>query len=316
MRDQGGLLPQLASWFQSSREVHLVCEIATDYVAAARFQLNAVEAWAVQPLPAGAVRPAPLAENIADLPAVQQALQQVVGAVGAGERGCALLVPDLLARMALLEFDQWPGRPEEAEGLLRWRLKKDLPFDVNQAAVSYQLQTGRAAAHEVLAVASLRSLVHQYEACAEALGLQPGWVTPSTLAALGCVDGGAEGARLLVKRDLSSLSVAILHGNNVRLFRSLPLGVAGALESDALFEKVYPAVVYFQDQWGQPLREVLLLGLENWEGALTRRFEQEAGCPARSIGLANYRLPMDATTGQPPDHRLVPSLGWVRGEAA
>ncbi|MGH9803601.1 MAG: hypothetical protein ACRD4D_00385, partial [Candidatus Acidiferrales bacterium] len=275
-----------------------------------------VEAWAVRALPAGAVRPAPMADNVSDHAAVQQALQHVVGSVGEGERACVLLVPDLLARVALLDFDQWPGRAEEADGLLRWRLKKDLPFDVNQAALAYQVQPGRSASHEVLTVAGLRSLVHQYESCAEALGLHPGCVTPSTLAALGCVDGAGEGARLLVKRDQSSLSLAILHGSNVRLFRCLPLASAGNVESDALFEKVYPAVVFFQDQWGQPLREVLLSGLDQWEDALARRFQQEAGCTARSLGPADFRLPADSSTGQPPDHRITPILGWVMGEAA
>ena len=316
MPEGGSFMQQLGRWFQSSREVHLVCEIATDYVAAARFQQNSVEAWAVQALPSGAVRPAPMAENIADLLTVQRALQQVVGAVGEGQRACVLLVPDLLARVALLEFDQWPARSEEAEGLLRWRLKKDLPFDVNQAAVSCHLQAGRSTPHEVLAVASLRSLVHQYEACAEALGLQPGWVVPSTLAALGCADGATEGARLLVKRDQGSLSLAIVHNKNVRLFRSLPLGTAAGPESDALFEKVYPALVFFQDQWEQPLQEVLLLGLEQWEGRLARRFKQETSCAARSVDLAGHRLPADAASGQAADHRIAPSLGWVLGEPA
>lgn len=304
------------SWFQTSRDVCLVCEIAADYVAAARFQQRAVEAWTVQPLPAGAVRPAPMADNIADQAAVHRALQQVVGAVAERERHCVLLVPDLLARLALLEFDQWPARAEEAEGLLRWRLKKDLPFDVNQAALACQVQPGRSAPHEVLAVAALRSLVHQYEACVEALGLNPGWVAPSTLAALGCVNGGGDRARLLVKRDQTSLSLAIVHAGNIRMFRCLPLGAGGALESDALFEKVYPAVVFFQDQWEQPLCEVLLLGLEAWEKPLAHRFEQEAGCSARSLALADFRLPPDAASGQAPDHRITPSLGWALGEPA
>jgi type IV pilus assembly protein PilM len=303
------------SWFQTARDIRLVCEIASDYVAAARFQQQTVEAWAVQALPAGAVRPAPMADNVADQPAVQQALQQVVGAVGEGERACVLLVPDLLARVALLEFDQWPGRAEDAEGLLRWRLKKDLPFDVSQAALAYQVQPGRSAPHEVLAVTALRSLVQQYEACVEALGLQPGWVMPSTLAALGCVDGGG-GARLLVKRDQNSLSLAIGHGDNVRLFRCLPLSASGGLGSDPLFEKVYPAVVFFQDQWEQPLSEVVLLGLEESEKALAYRFEQEASCSARSLSPEILRLPPDATSGRVPDHRIAPSLGWALGNSA
>lgn len=306
----------MRGWFQSPVEVRLVCEIAPDYVTAARYQSGRLEAWASQPLPPGAVRPAPVAENIADPTAVQQTLQQVVGAVADSERRCVLLVPDLLARIALLEFDQWPERPQEADGLLRWRLKKDIPFDIAQAVLSYQVQPGRSSNREVMAVVCLRSLLRQYESLVQALGLHPGWVTLSTLAALGCVDSPGGGARLLVKRDHSSLSLAILHGVNVRLFRSLPLAGQGAApEEDALFEKIYPAVVYFQDQWGQPVSEALLAGLDPAQGALATKLEQEAGCPARSLELSGEGLPPSAAGAQP-DHRLLSCLGWVRGESA
>lgn len=312
-----GFSTAMPGWFRSGGEVRLVCEIAADYVAAARYQHGALQEWATQPLPAGAVRPAPLAENIAELPAVQQALQQVVGALADGQRRCVLLVPDLLARVALLEFDDWPAQPEEADSLLRWRLKKDLPFDIAQAVLSYQVQPGHAAAHEVLAVACLRSLLRPYESCAEALGLHPGWVTLSTLAALGCVSAPDGAARLLVKRDQGSLSLAILHGENIRLFRSLPLTMPGSpAEVDALFEKIFPAVVFFQDQWGQPVSEVLLAGLEPAALTLAKKFEKEAGCSARGFDLGAHALPPSAGTGAGPDQRLLPCLGWVRGETS
>jgi len=315
MSDSGGLAQPTPSWLPAPGELGLVCEIAADYVAAVRYHQRKVEAWALEPLPAGLVRPAPTAENLADPAAVQQALQQVVGAVADGQRRCVLLVPDLAARVALLEFDQWPARPAEADALLRWRLKKDLPFDVAQAVLSFQLQPGRGASHEVLAVVCVRSLVRQYEGCAEALGLHPGWVTLSTLAALGCVEAGGGAARLLVKRDHGSLSLAIVHGENVRLFRSLPLaGVAGLPEDQALFEKIYPAVVYFQDQWGQPVTDVDLAGLKDAEAALRKKFTEEAGCVARALDLEAQALPA-AAGREPPDFRLAPCLGWVRGES-
>lgn len=315
MTPSGPSTPALG-WLQSGAEIRLVCEIAADYVAAARYQHGGVQAWATQPLPAGVVRPAPLAENLTDLPAVQQALQQVIGAVADGQHRCVLLVPDLLARVALLEFDHWPARPEEADGLLRWRLKKDLPFDIAQAVLSYQAQPGRAQAHEVLAVVCLRSLLRQYESCAEALALHPGWVTLSTLGALGCVSSAEGTARLLVKRDQSSLSLAILHGENVRLFRSLPLALpGGALGEGALFEKIYPAIVYFQDQWGKAVGEVLLAGFDPVPSGLASQFEKEADCRVGAIDLGAHSLPPSASAGARPDHRLLPCLGWVRGEA-
>ena len=51
-------------------------------------------------------------------------------------------------RVVLLDFDTLPSNPAEAEGVVRFRLKKSLPFDVDKAKVSYHAQTalGRFAA--------------------------------------------------------------------------------------------------------------------------------------------------------------------------
>lgn len=303
------------NWFRAAPEVPLVCEIAADYVAAVRHRQGRVLAWAVRPLPADAVRPAPLAENITQRPAVQQALEAVVGSVGDGQRRCALLVPDLVARVAVLEFDQLPARPAEADALLRWRLSKDLPFDVGQAVLSYQTQPARAAGQEALVAVCLRSLLGQYEECLEALGFQPGWVTLSTLAALGCVEPSGSAPRLWVKRDYSSLALAIVHGPAVRLFRSVPLPAGSAqLDENALFEKIFPAAVYFQDQWGQPVSEVVLAG-SGLPAGLGPRLESELGCVLSEVKLAAFDLPPSPLSGAAPDQRLTPSLGWVRGGA-
>lgn len=310
------LITHLRRWFHAPVEVQLVCEIAADYVTAARYQEGRMEAWALQPLPLEAVRPAPLADNILDAGALQEALKQALDAVGGTQRRCVLLVPDLVARIALLELDHLPARTEEADGLLRWRLKKDLPFDVSQAVLSYKVQPGRGTAHEVMAVVCLRSLLRQYEDCLVRLGVQPGWVTLSTLATLDCLDPSNTAPQLLVKRDHSSLSLAIVHRDAVRLFRSLPVTARERdLTGGALFEKIYPAVVYFQDQWSQPVAEVALAGLDGSQAGLAEQFEREAGCVARDIEVSAFNLPPSAGAGLNPDHRLLPSLGWVRGEA-
>jgi len=302
-----------ASWLDATPAVTLVCEIAADYVCAVRHRRGRVEAWATRPLPDGAVRPAPLADNVADRAAVQQALEHVLGAVGNGERRCALLVPDLVARVTVLEFDNLPAHAEDAEALLRWRLGKDLPFDVTQAALSFQVQPARAAGQEALVAAALRNLVRQYEECLEALGLQPGWVTLSTLAALGGLDAAAP-PRLVVKSDHSSLAIAAVHGRSVRLFRSLPLA-AGATDAEGLFDNIYPAAVYFQDHWGEPVSEAVLVGVSAARSGLGQRLESELNCRVRELDLAAHELPPSPLTAAAPDHRLAACVGWVRGEA-
>lgn len=310
---RASLVPRLRRWLNAPAEVPLVVELAGDYVAAVRHRHGRVEAWSVRALPEGAVRPAPLAENLANRGLVERTVAEALSAVGDGGRRCALLVPDLLARVLILEFERLPERVEETEALLRWRLSKDMPFDVGQAVLSYQLQPARTGGREVLVAVSPRSLLRQYEECVEALDLQPGWVGLSTLAALGCLGPDSGTPRLLVKRDQGSLGLAVLHGQAVRLFRSVPLSKGSrSLDEGALFDKIYPAVVHFQDQWGLAVTEAVLVGVSG--RSLGQRLQQEAGCSVREFDLAALGLPASTVSGAAPDRRLAPALGWIRGE--
>jgi len=115
-----------------------------------------------------------------------------------------------------------------------------------------------------------------------------------------------------VKRDQNSLSLAILQGSAVRLFRSLPLAAPSSAGGEqALFAKLYPAIVYFQDQWGEPIREVLLVGLDGVGRSLTQEFESEVGIRAQLFDAGAHV----ASRGEGLDHRLAACVGWVQGEA-
>ena len=301
-------------WLRSPVDVPLVCEIAADYVAAVRHHQGRVDSWAVWPLPEGAVRPAPTGDNVLNPGAVQEALGHVLASVANGHRRSTLLVPDLSARVVVLEFDRLPGRHEEIEALLRWRLSKDLPFDIRQAALSYQLQPGRSGTQEAVVAVCLRAVLRQYEESLERLGLQPGWVICSTLAAVGCLGPAPAGASVLVKRNQGAVSLAVIHEHAVRLFRSLPAAASSAGRDAALLEKVYPAVVYFREQWSQAVERVVVTGAERLAASSARQLEQEVGCAVVELSLDGFDLPASSASGAAPDYRLVSTLGWVQGE--
>jgi hypothetical protein len=300
-------------WWQAAGEAALVCEIAADYVSALCCGEGGVQAWAIESLPHGAVHPGPLSENIPNVNTVADALGRAVRTVGNGRHHCALLVPDLVARVVLLEFENLPDKPEEADALVRWRLGRDLPFDLKQAAVSFERHSGRGSAHEVVAVVAVRSLLRSYEECVERLGLKPGWVSLSTLAAADYLEDGAP--KLLVKRDLGSLGLVISHEGRTRFFRSLPLPAAerpGYVQP--LFEKIYPALVYFQDQWNQPVTEAVWAGPGGDGAALAELLERETGCKLSHLNLSADSLPRAASGDAAADRRLLPALGWARKE--
>ena len=66
-------------------------------------------------------------------------------------------------RVLLLDFDELPAKAAEALPVVRFRLKKLLPFDADDAAVSYQVMATSKVGMQVLAVAMPREVLAEYE---------------------------------------------------------------------------------------------------------------------------------------------------------
>ncbi len=70
------------------------------------------------------------------------AVRALAGTQAARKRkDVALILPDFSARIAVLDFDNFPSDAKEQAALVRFRLKRSVPFDVESAAVSYWPQT-------------------------------------------------------------------------------------------------------------------------------------------------------------------------------
>lgn len=310
--DRFGWLARWRQWLTGSEWPSVACEVAVDAVTAVRGARGGhrIEAWATRPLANGAVRPGPLIENVAEGETLTRSLREVLEEAAGREKGVALILPDAVARSWLLSIENLPEKPPEALALLRWRLAKEVAFDLEQAVVAYQIFSGRPSGKAVLVVAVLRSILRQYELCLEAAGYQPGWVTLATLATLGWMKPDSATNELLVRRDSESLGLAIVRGNDLRFVRCIPATLADG-SADALFEQIYPSLVYFQDTWGEPVRNALLVGVGDATAALARLLAQEAGCQAAPLELGSL-LP-DAAGGSPVQARnLVAPLGFMR----
>ena len=54
-----------------------------------------------------------------------------------------MVLPDTVVRVFVLDFDTLPAKAAEAIPVLRFRLRKMVPFDVEHAGVSYQVLSQR-----------------------------------------------------------------------------------------------------------------------------------------------------------------------------
>jgi type IV pilus assembly protein PilM len=145
------------------------------------------------------------------------------------------VVPDATARVFLLDFEALPPKPVEALAVIRFRLKKLLPFDSDHAAVSYQVMASEKNMVRVLAVAMPHEVLSEYEQAVIAAGYIPGAVLPSTLAALAGLDE-QQPAVLVVNAGHGGITTAIVRSGVLLLHRSIELAndLSGIGDSDAM----------------------------------------------------------------------------------
>jgi type IV pilus assembly protein PilM len=279
------------------------CEISPSGVCLARWDgsSSGLGASAWRPLSEGAVEVSPLRENLLRADEVERALSGCLDSLGrsnglqSGGRtvDVALVIPDQAARVFFLSFDSFPSKAAQAIPLVRWKLKKSVPFDIETSAVSY-LATRGGGEWRVLAVVSPEIIVRQYERLAESLGLKPRFVTLSTLGCLGLLPSDEaeqiKGRFLVVKYSPPWLTTAIVHEGSVRLFRTVSIGSGSGLRGTAseealqeILESIHPSVAYFQDNFGMPLEAAFLSGLGEYTEAITDSLTNELHLPARAL---------------------------------
>jgi type IV pilus assembly protein PilM len=260
----------------------LVFEITEAGVSLARLgpRSRLPETVVFSPLAPGAVEASPIRENVRDAEELDRALRQALEQVGPlrKKKEAALLLPDNCARMTVLEFESLPGDARERLSLLRWRLKKAVPFDSDTASLAYHVQ--RPAGSKsicVLITVSPSEVIGPYEAAVRRLGLAPGFVSTSAAAALNLVV--EQGVTMLAKLGGHVLTLMVIDQGSVRLVRTLE-SASGDLSEDALREMaadLYPTFVYVADNLGAPVSRLVLAGFGSNLGAATEVFRRELG---------------------------------------
>ncbi|HEX8925469.1 MAG TPA: hypothetical protein VF786_06725 [Terriglobales bacterium] len=268
----------------------VACEITSHGVAAARVnhRSGAMEAMHVRTLPSGAVVPSLTAANVINPDALREGISSTVTAVAGRPHELTAVLPDMAARVILLDFDTLPSKTSEADAAVRFRLKKALPFDAEDAAISYHVQrTPRDV--RVIAAVMQASVRDEYERAFNEAGCTPSVILPSTLATLGLVDSGEPA--LLLKVDTDATTLAIVDSDRLLLLRTLEGSNPDSVSPERLADDVYPSLVYFQDTFGMSVKRILLAGINNarelrpaLEAQTEARVEELVGSSLTSAG--------------------------------
>lgn len=309
-KTRGGVL----EWLDAMPHPVVVLEIASTHVAAARWgrDLAHLAAFGAERLPDGAVTPSATQPNIIDREAVRSVIDSVFSRVPKQGPDVALLLPDPSIRVFILPFDTFPRRADEALPLLRWRLKKSLPFDADEAVLSWMRQPSRDGKIDVVAAVARQKIVREYESVLEEEGLLAGVVQSSTLATLPILS--RSGATLLARLSGRNLTTVIVRGETMCVYRSTELGIEPqGLRPQAIFDEVFPAVAFYQDTWGGKVEQLCVAGFGEGEAELREALSRELGCPTESLDT-NKELSAEARSLIA--QGLEPLVGWQMNRGA
>jgi type IV pilus assembly protein PilM len=171
-------------------------------------------------------------------------------------RPASVILPDYAARVSLLDFDSFPSSPEDQLALIKFRVKKTIPFDIDSAAISYCVQPAAGSKNvEVIVVTVSLDIIARYEALFRNAGFQPGEVTTSALAALNLYDG--DGVAVVAKLSGHTLSVMVVSGTTLKLFRCVTLE---EVSQDEMRAVLHPTFAYVEDELGSPARKLFVCG--------------------------------------------------------
>ncbi|HYP13662.1 MAG TPA: hypothetical protein VEQ63_07045 [Bryobacteraceae bacterium] len=259
------------------------------YASAAAGQL------AFEPVEPDAMMVSPLSDNVLRPDILTDKIRSLASAGGsARKRGKAVLIlPDFCARVAVLDFEKFPTDPREQLSLVRFRMKKSVPFDVESAAISYHPQVAKRGSQDVSVVVVVAALeiVGRYESLFRSAGLHPGLVTTSVIAMSELCP--LTGVSIVARLSGKALTVAVYDNSMLRLVRCVELQEAGPGE---ILSVLFPTLAFTEDEIGSRPDQLRLCGfghdLDLWRRELdipVEPLQSRYGTPASyNAGLLGF----------------------------
>jgi type IV pilus assembly protein PilM len=283
-----------------------------------------LEAHQVRPLPESVVGQSIIRPNLGSPDTVVEKVRELFEASGTRPGKISLVLPDNLAKVALLTFPERPSSRKQLVELIRFRLRRAIPFRVDDAALSYQVLPTAGAEISVLVVLMLRSVIEQYERVFKAVGARPCLVDLCTANLFNlCRRGLSEASK--GSRDVALLngsgtyfSLLILRGERLVFYRCKSYAGGNGDShgpSGVLAREVNSSLSYYQEKLGgEGIDTVFVRSVGEPIDHMTRLLESlgfrhvVAVDPTTALSLADG-LRLDPEVAQ----RIAPAVGAAAG---
>ena len=329
-------LSQIKRWLWEPEPPGVGVEFRTDEIIVARFGDNGrgeMDLCLRAPLPPGVVDFSMLTPNLNETEALGSFLGKLFDEAGIQGNRVGLTLPDILAHVSVQELPETPRSRVEAEELLRFRLKKALPFEVSEARLAFQAVRGTNPSF--LTGILHEEVARQYETLFDGLGLHAGVIETSSLSLLKLWEGVVvesltpEQDYLFLNLEETYFTLTLVRDRNQPvLMRTVghrsPLADAAGPEKvatyqvESLLRELVPTLIYYKEKLGgDSLARVYYRSLRHDLGDLTELLEDQFDVPAEPFDLHRAVTVGDQlTVAEPLASAAGAASGVARGKAA
>jgi hypothetical protein len=274
-------------------------------------------------LPRDPFQHGPLGGPLRDPIAFRDLVAEMVKAIPGGVREASLVLPDTWLRVTFTESGDLPQERAALDEVLRWKLRRLVPFRVDELrvdATEVSPVPGQEEPRRLLLGFAIEQLLAQIEEAFAAAGVRVGKISNASLALLSAVQPAPDGAfSALVLVGDEGYTLIFARGGEPVLHRYK--GFTGNLPEAARASFVgrdLRLTRNFLDEHfpGATIGSVLLLAAPDLEPMWLDRLEEGLGAPAAPVD-GRHLPPLRAEESSvPPWRSLAPMLGAARQEVA
>ena len=171
-------------------------EIDQEYISAVELESEGKEVILKKSgkveLPPLLVTPSLREENISDVEKFKAAIKNLFDNTGISGKQMTVAIPDASVKITFLEFEDIPKERGKIIELIKWNLKKALPFPSDEAVVDYQIidtPSDKSRLYRLVIALMRKSVLEQYENLLSGCRLIHNVIIPSSLASYNLYHG-------------------------------------------------------------------------------------------------------------------------------
>jgi len=166
-------------------------------------------------------------------------------------RQVSVSLPDAAGRVVLLDVDTRFKSRDEGADVIRWKLKKTFPFDINEAHLDYQvLQEKETGEMAILASLIARPVVRQYEDLLVEAGLEPNRIDFTTFNLYRLFSGRLELAdnSILITSCGGVVGIMIFSGGVLEFYRAKEMP-DDIVDPNRIFREINSSFLVYQGKY-------------------------------------------------------------------